>query len=170
MINFKIASHHQKKLFVRFSGLNLLNSILSIMELYVYLIAFALVMVFALALPMLSGIGTFKITRPTTEYRGSKKDSTGKGTFKFQLKKEFVEDGDNSVGVSTSSSKKGKLEVDSKTGLKRRVIGVYDEDPNNFDYDIDDLANEDKVEEEQEQAKRLQQFQGNTGKAYEELV
>lgn len=141
------------------------------MEFYVYLIAFALVIGFALVLPMLSGIGTFKIARPTADYRGDKKGSTGKEALKFQLKKEFVADGnDKCFGASTSSSKTGKLEVDSKTGLKRRVIGVYDDDPNNFDYDIDELANEDKVEEEQEQARRLQQFQGNTGKAYEELV
>ncbi|QLQ77985.1 hypothetical protein HG537_0A02320 [Torulaspora globosa] len=135
------------------------------MEIYIYLIVFAVVLVFVVLLPMVSGIGSFSIDKPVKKSIGK---SQRKEPFKFKLSKEDNEP-ENVSGFS-SARKTGKLEVDPRTGLKRRVIGKFDEDPNNYDYDLDELLNEDRVEEEKAQVRRLQKFQGNTEKAYEELV
>lgn len=138
------------------------------MEIYVYLIVFAVVLLFVVLLPMVSGIGSFSIDKPVKKSIGSTKKSKRKEPFKFKLRKD---DGEPESASGFSSARKtGKLEVDPRTGLKKRVIGKFDEDPNNYDYDLDELLYEDKVEEEKAQVRRLQKFQGSTEKAYEELV
>ncbi|QLL30419.1 hypothetical protein HG536_0A02360 [Torulaspora globosa] len=138
------------------------------MEIYVYLIVFAVVLLFVVLLPMVSGIGSFSIDKPVKKSSGSTKESKMKEPFKFKLRKEDNEP--ENASAFSSARKTGKFQVDPKTGLKRRVIGKFDEDPNNYDYDLDDLLNEDRVEEEKAQVRRLQKFQGSTEKAYEELV
>lgn len=133
-----------------------------------YVIVLAAVLLFAMLLPMVSGIGSFGVDKPVAKGRAPVKGSKAKAPFKFKLSKE-VEGSDGTTGFS-SARKTGKLEVDPRTGLKRRVIGKFDEDPNNYDYDLDELVNEDRVEEERAQVKRLEKFEGSTEKAYEELV
>lgn len=138
------------------------------MDLYVFVLLFALVVLFVILLPAVSGVGSFSVNKSGRKATRAGEGNKGKKPFKFELKKE-AETETTETGFSTAH-KTGKLQVDPRTGLKRRVIGKYDEDPNNFDYDLDDLVNEDNVEEEKAQAERLKQYQGSTKKAYEELV
>lgn len=136
------------------------------MEIYVYVIVFAVVLLFVVLLPLVSGVGSFSIDKPVKRTVGPAKGPGAKEPFKFKLSKKD----EQPQGAFSSARKTGKFEVDPRTGLKRRVIGKFDEDPNNFDYDLDELVNEDRVEEERAQASRLQKFEGSTEKAYEELV
>lgn len=102
------------------------------MGLYFFSLLFIFVFAFALLLPALSGIGGFEI--------GKKNSKTSNDhRLKFKLSKE------KSLGKSTSR----EYEVDSKTGLKKRVIGNYSEDPNTYDYDLDELITADDDENEQ---------------------
>lgn len=138
------------------------------MDLYIFLVVFALVLLFVVLLPTVSGIGSFSVNKSGRKVASTASNDKGKKPFKFQLKKEV--DVDSGETGFSSAHKTGKLEVDPRTGLKRRIIGKYDEDPNNYDYDLDELVNEDRVEEEKAQVRRLQKFEGSTEKAYEELV
>ncbi|AQZ14369.1 YDL121C [Zygosaccharomyces parabailii] len=121
------------------------------MEFSSYLVVFTLVILFAVLLPTLSGIGSFKIDKNARKATSKKPHS-----LQFKLKA----DGD-SKGVS-SNSRRPEYEIDSRTGLKRRIVGKCDEDPNSYDYDVDDLINEDKQQEEKNQ--------GTHSKDYEEFV
>ncbi|CCE93605.1 Exp1p TDEL_0G02380 [Torulaspora delbrueckii] len=138
------------------------------MDLYAFLVVFALVLLFVVLLPTVSGIGSFSVNKSGRKVTSTSKKEKGKKPFKFELKKDADVER-TETGLSTAH-KTGKLEIDPRTGLKRRVIGKYDENPNNYDYDLDELVNEDRIEEEKAQAQRLKQFQGSTEKAYEELV
>lgn len=123
-------------------------------------------------LPIISGIGTFKVDKSSKGGNYSsfnKKSEKQRGSLKFELSKDSKDE--ESSGLSSSANNKaGRFDIDSKTGLKKRLIGKYDEDPNKYDYDIDELINEDQLEAELEQAQRLERFDGSKEKAYEELV
>lgn len=134
------------------------------MNFYTFLIAFVLVVIFAILLPIVSGIGTFKVEK---QQRGSTnahlKDKRG---VKFELSSKT-----ESFGTASSTNRKERnFDIDSRTGLKKRVIGKYDEDPNTYDYDVNEFINEDAEEEKRAQVERLQKFDGSKEKAYEELV
>lgn len=97
------------------------------MDLYFYFAIFIFVILFVLLLPVLSGIGGFKIGQRNSSNHNSDH------RLKFKLSKE--------QGTGRSSSR--EYEIDSKTGLKKRVIGNYNEDPNTYDYDLDEIINAD---------------------------
>ncbi|CAR25544.1 hypothetical protein ZYGR_0A01080 [Zygosaccharomyces rouxii] len=102
------------------------------MDFYFYLLFFIFVIIFALLLPTLSGVGGFKI--------GQKNSRTSNDhRLKFKLSSE------KDIGKSSSHG----FEIDSKTGLKKRVIGNYSEDPNHYDYDLDELISADDDENDQ---------------------
>lgn len=63
-----------------------------------------------------------------------------------------------------------KLEVDSKTGLKRRVIGKFSKDNNAFDYDVEELIEDDLREEKEAEEEHYAQFKGRENEVNEELV
>lgn len=142
------------------------------MDPYIFMIAFILVIAFVVMLPIISGIGTFKVDKSSKGGNYSsfnKKSEKQRGSLKFELSKDSKDE--ESSGLSSSANNKaGRFDIDSKTGLKKRLIGKYDEDPNKYDYDIDELINEDQLEAELEQAQRLERFDGSKEKAYEELV
>ena len=142
------------------------------MDPYIFMIAFLLVIAFVVMLPIISGIGTFKLDKSSKGGNYSsfnKKSEKQRGSLKFELSKDSKDE--ESSGLSSSANNKaGRFDIDSKTGLKKRLIGKYDEDPNKYDYDIDELINEDQLEAELEQAQRLERFDGSKEKAYEELV
>lgn len=147
------------------------------MDFYAYFVLLFVVILFILLLPIFSGIGSFKLDNSrgskNTKLNGAKRD-----VLKFRLKKEKESSsaGDISTGVSSSSisisKKTGKFEIDSKTGLKKRVIGNYanDEDPNTFDFDVDELINEEEEEERRKLLKRRSQFKGREYEAAESFV
>ncbi|CAL9731411.1 ER export of PMA1 protein 1 [Monosporozyma unispora] len=143
------------------------------MDFYAYFILLFVVILFVVILPLLSGIGSFKVNKSTSN-KGREQARSERLKFKLNKEKKLRDDAtDNSIGVSSSTLKKtGKFEIDSKTGLKKRVIGTYieNEDPNTFDFDVDDLINEDEEEEKREQLKRRNKFKGREYAASESFV
>lgn len=147
------------------------------MDFYVYFVLLFVVILFILLLPFLSGIGSFKLdnfrSNKNIRQNGGRRDIL---KFKLKEEKELSNADEISVGASSSaiitSKKTGKFEIDSKTGLKKRVIGKYtnDADPNTFDFDIDELINEDEEEERRELLKRRNQFKGREYEASESFV
>ncbi|KOH00249.1 Exp1p DI49_0950 [Saccharomyces eubayanus] len=149
------------------------------MHLYGYFVLLIAVVLFIALLPLFSGIGKFKLTKPSSsvkaqsptgklgkrEYLKSKLNHTN--VLKFDLNGEKDGSGDDSTGVSSDLR---KFEVDSKTGLKRRVIGQYNQDPNDFDFDINDLIVEDELDEQREEEKKLKKYNGKKNQAYEGFV
>ncbi|EJS44345.1 YDL121C [Saccharomyces arboricola H-6] len=149
------------------------------MHLYGYFVLFIVVVLFIALLPLFSGIGTFKLTKPSSSAKAQ--PTTGKlgkrdflknklnqtNVLKFNLKDGKDVSEDNSTGVSSAPR---KFEVDSKTGLKRRVIGRFNQDPNDFDFDIDELINEDNLEEQKQEEKKLKEYNGKKHEAYEAFV
>ena len=131
------------------------------MELYGYLILIVIVVGFLALLPLVSGVGTFNMNKGAN-VQGKKKE--GMVDFKLAAEKE------GRTGTASSSSRAGKFSVDSKTGLKRRVIGKYSADPSTYDFDIDDLIKEDAVQEREEQEKRYADMAGKTEEVLDELV
>ncbi|CCC67467.1 hypothetical protein NCAS_0A09090 [Naumovozyma castellii] len=138
------------------------------MELVAYFIVLFVVILFLVILPILGNVGNFKIGKPSSgkEKVKSKRQRlknaiNDPNLLKFKLKDE------DTKGASSAN----KFQLDSKTGLKRRVLGNSDnQDPNAFDYDIDELINEDRLEEEAEEAKRVGKFKGKERETYEALV
>ncbi|CAI4057431.1 hypothetical protein SKDZ_04G1220 [Saccharomyces kudriavzevii ZP591] len=149
------------------------------MHLYGYIVLLIVVIVFIALLPLFSGIGTFKFTNPSSSAPAQPKTGNlGKRRYlknklnhtnvlKFDLKDGEGTSGNDSTGVSSASK---KFEIDSKTGLKRRVIGQYNRDPNDFDFDIDELINEDELDEQREEEKKLKKYSGKKNEAYEGFV
>ncbi|CAB4257058.1 similar to Saccharomyces cerevisiae YDL121C Putative protein of unknown function [Maudiozyma barnettii] len=128
------------------------------MELYGYLIVLLIIVAFIALLPLISGVGGFNKGDGTTEGKN-------KATINFKLK----EDQDNK-GKSSTFANSHKFAVDNKTGLKRRVIGKYDNDPNSFDYDLNELIDEDANEERKIQEDRYASFKGKEEELYDELA
>ncbi|EDO16748.1 hypothetical protein Kpol_1003p54 [Vanderwaltozyma polyspora DSM 70294] len=126
-----------------------------------FVILLLIVLVFSLAMPLLSNIGTFKVTKNDNK-KITNKDNKSRN-LKFNLK-------DQTKATAFSSNRAGKLETDQKTGLKRRVIAKYDSDPNSFDFDVDELINEDLKEELEQEQKRLEQFNSKSNEEIDELV
>ncbi|CAI4037786.1 hypothetical protein SMKI_04G1190 [Saccharomyces mikatae IFO 1815] len=149
------------------------------MHLYGYFVLLIIVLVFIALLPLFSGIGTFKLAKPSSS--ASKPSTTGKYGKREYIKKKLnhtnvlkfdLKDRDDSLGDDRAhaSSASRKFEIDSKTGLKRRVIGQYNKDPNDFDFDINDLINEDELEERREEEEKLKKYDGKKNEAYEGFV
>lgn len=140
---------------------------------FVYLIVFLLVVAFVVLLPLIGGIGSYSVDKKTTRRSGDAKDSEkARSLAKYaKLKKE-----DAPVKFKVSSSQEGegfgtrKFEIDGKTGLKKRVIGKYNEDEAEFDYDVDELIAEDLREQQQEEAARYAQYLGKENETQENLV
>lgn len=118
------------------------------MEFYSYAVVFILVILFAMLLPMMSGIGSFKVSE-----NAQKSSSKRPHRLQFKLKND-----DTSSGVSSASRNK-HYEVDSRTGLKRRVLDKYNDDPNSYDYDVDDLISEDELKEGKDQASSMKDYE-----------
>ncbi|CCF56125.1 hypothetical protein KAFR_0A06900 [Kazachstania africana CBS 2517] len=125
------------------------------MDFYGILVLIFIVFIFVILLPTISGVGTFKVN--------NKKEHSN--ILKFKLEQE-----DRKQDDAATSSMKNKFEVNPRTGLKRRIIGKYNEDPNEFDFTVDDLINEDKVEEERERLQRLKKYDNDEQKANESFV
>ena len=149
------------------------------MNLYGYFLLLIIVIAFIALLPLFSGIGTFKLTKPKSS--ATAQSATGKLGKREYLKKKLdhtnvlkfdLKDTEESLGhdSASASSASRKFEIDSKTGLKRRVIGQYNKDPNDFDFDIDDLNNEDELDERREEEKKLKKYNGKKNEAYEGFV
>ncbi|CAI4059374.1 hypothetical protein SUVZ_04G1230 [Saccharomyces uvarum] len=149
------------------------------MHLYGYFVLLIAVVLFIALLPLFSGIGKFKLAKPSSsaeaqsptgklgkrEYLRSKLNHAN--VLKFDLKGGKDGSDDDSTGVSSDLR---KFEIDSKTGLKRRVIGQYNQDPNDFDFDINDLIVEDELDEKREEEKKLKKYNGKKNQAYEGFV
>lgn len=144
------------------------------MDFFKFLIVLVIVVLFILVLPWLSGIGSYSIqkaavsNKKTPDSRREKlKNKLDKSVaLNFSLK----DKNDESDGKSSHVSKRGEFDIDSKTGLKRRVLSRYDKDPNNFDFDIDELIDEDRKEEAKEEQQRIKKFGGKSSEAYEGFV
>lgn len=130
------------------------------MELYGYLIVLLVIIAFIVLLPLLSGVGNFNRNMNVSEGKHNP-------MINFKLK----EGADLTKGTSSTFAKThNKFDVDDKTGLKRRVIGKYDDDPNSFDYDINELIDEDANEQRKEQEERYAQYKGREEEAYDDLA
>lgn len=148
------------------------------MDLYGFFVILFIVIIFIVILPIVSNVGSFKVNKPSSKKNGAATGSKRQrlkdaindpNILKFRLKKGEVEEEPNAF-VSSNSGKTGVFEVDSKTGLKKRVIGKFSADPSTFDFDIDDLIDEDKKEEEQEMNRRFQKHGSKAEKVYDEFV
>lgn len=147
------------------------------MDFYAYFVLLFVVILFIVVLPSLSGVGTFKLDN-SRNVKNAKQNGSRSDVLKFKLKKEEESSNADEIsnGVSSStistSKKTGKFEIDSKTGLKKRVIGnnAKNGDPNIFDFDVDELINEDAEEEKRELTKRYSMFKGREYEAAESFV
>ncbi|SMN18777.1 similar to Saccharomyces cerevisiae YDL121C Putative protein of unknown function [Maudiozyma saulgeensis] len=128
------------------------------MELYGYLIVLLVIIAFVALLPLLSGVGGFNKGNSTVQ--GKRKT-----VINFKLK-----EGEDNKGKSSTFANTHKFDTDNKTGLKRRVIGKYDNDPNSFDYDINELIDEDANEEKRKQEERLAGLKGKEEELYADLA
>lgn len=143
------------------------------MELFAYFILIIIIVLFIVVLPLLSGVGSFKIDKSIAKRQERSKRDPNVLKFKLKEQKDKSNSDNDSIGISSSTFKKtGKFEIDSKTGLKKRVIGKYvqDDDPNTFDFDVDELINEDEEEEKRELQQRRSKFQGREYEANEDFV
>ena len=130
------------------------------MELYGYIIVLIVIIAFIVLLPLISGVGNFNRNKNVSEGKRN-------AVINFKLK----EGADSSKGSSSTFAKThNKFDIDDKTGLKRRIIGKYDDDPNSFDYDINELIDEDANEEKKEQEERYAQYKGREEEAYDDLA
>ncbi|CCE63922.1 hypothetical protein TPHA_0G00860 [Tetrapisispora phaffii CBS 4417] len=133
------------------------------MNFLVFLVLLSIIVIVSVALPMLSSVGNFQVSKKENVKSGKKKKA-----FDFSLKSNSK----NEESKCLSSNLAMNLRVDSKTGLKRRVIGEYDreKDPNEFDFDIDELIEEERGEEIENERKRVEQFHAQGQDSYETLV
>ncbi|KAL3228929.1 hypothetical protein RNJ44_02016 [Nakaseomyces bracarensis] len=139
------------------------------MDFFAFLVVIFLVIMFIMILPLLSGVGSFGLQKSkndkkeTSSRREKLKQQLDKANvLKFSLKKEDDDE--------THSVRPSHFDIDSKTGLKKRVIGKYDHDPNSFDFDISDLIEEDQRQQESELKKRTKNLAGKNSKDYQEFV
>lgn len=132
------------------------------MNFLLFLVIILVAVLYSIGLPLVSNIGSFKI-----EQRKETQSDSGKPK-KKRLKFNLKEKSKNDMG--TSSNRSNTFETDPKTGLKRRVIGKFVSDINEFDFDIDELINEDIKEEEINEKKRFEEYKGKEQEKYEELV
>lgn len=116
-------------------------------------------------LPLLSGVGSFglqkshKNKKEAFSKREKLKQQLDKANvLKFSLKKEDTEDTPD------------QFAIDSRTGLKKKIIGRYDHDPNSFDYDINELLEEDERERQTEVRQRTKKLAGKNHKGHQEFV
>ncbi|CCH59435.1 hypothetical protein TBLA_0B06090 [Henningerozyma blattae CBS 6284] len=132
------------------------------MNFLAFFVIISIAILFIIILPLVSGVGNLTISRTPKNVLSNDKN---KRPVKFKIKtsKEESEESTES-GTSGSYSSSTKFKVDSKTGLKNRVLGEFDKnginDPNVYDFDIDDLINEDKEEEEQLMKRNLNKYKG----------
>lgn len=153
------------------------------MNLSAFLVIILIVILFIVCLPIISGVGNFKLGKDRNNVRAQQNEITSKRQkFKNALKKADVlqfelknnsDDNDGNDTYGKTSSTNNKFEVDSKTGLKRRVIGEFQKsnnDPNEFDFDLNKLIEEDEEEERQEIQNRMNKYKGKEQETYEGLV
>lgn len=127
--------------------------------LFNFAIIILIVVSIALILPLVSGVGNFSVNKnDTLKFKLNEKEKARKGK------------NGNSNGVTTSRSQ--KYDIDSKHGLKKRVVGDIRKmnDPNAYDFDIDELINEDEVEKNNELSQRLSKFNGDKNAANNQFV
>ena len=131
-------------------------------SLAVFFVVLFVVVLFMLILPVLSGIGSFKVERTPRNVRSGDKatQSRSKGDIlKFKLRKEGL-DKDERNGEPAGSFRSGGSSAgfgDREGSLKRRVPLSENQDPNVFDFDVDELIEEDREEylrKEMEDVKR----------------
>ena len=132
------------------------------------------VITFILVLPLVSGAFAYKVRKPVARPARSSDQANLTKRQKLKEKLDFSKDQSPvSIRLSTdahTSSRKKDFEIDSKTGLKKRTIGKYSNDPNEFDYDLAELIEEDQQEEQREQELRYKQFSGREQQESEALV
>lgn len=114
-----------------------------------FLVIFGVFMILLVALPMINGIATIKV--------GSKNNKPKPTSKRERLKQKMYKE-DFPVNVKLSGRSDDKFGPANKFGLKQRVVGkaadAMNKDPNVFDFDIDELINEDRAEEQRLQQKK----------------
>lgn len=146
------------------------------MNLFAFFLLFLVAMIFVAALPLISGIATYKYEKTSAKGLAKNKRNEDSNQSKREKLKERINITKDSNPMKLhlkedgSSSSTDKFEIDGKTGLKRRVIGKYSNDPNDFDYDVDELIAEEEIENQREEDQRYERFAGKESEAREELV
>ncbi|KAH3901242.1 uncharacterized protein SCODWIG_02838 [Saccharomycodes ludwigii] len=164
------------------------------MNIFVFLIVFLIILFIVLVLPTLSGLGSFHIDKNAlNDIKNRKSHRTGslneksnefgqeqetinnKSIFrskplKFKIKQEEPPQNQEQSCNGNSNSFDNRYTANSRTGLKNRVTAKYNSDPNAFDFEVDDLINEDRDLEKIEQEKRFAQIKGKENEILEELA
>ena len=115
------------------------------MNFIIFLIAVFFLVLFGLALPYFSNLGTYNIK---TTYSNNKKNKDFDNKQRESHKRKKL---NFSLNVDSEETLQKKYIVDGKTGLKKRVVGDFNQDPNQFDYDVDELIREDEEEEQRQE-------------------
>ncbi|KAL6948759.1 hypothetical protein ACO0QE_001232 [Hanseniaspora vineae] len=116
------------------------------MNFIIFLIAVVFLVLFGLALPYFSNVGTYNIKTTYSNSNSNKnKDFNSKGKVHQSKKLNF------NLNVDSEEKLQKKYDIDGKTGLKKRVVGDFNQDPNQFDYDVDELIREDEDEEQRQE-------------------
>lgn len=142
------------------------------MELYAYIVLFILVILFVGILPLLSGLASYKYEFRSNIRFNSKNNEVKSKTRKFKEIMSFTKEDTpikfklKSMGYNNSN----KFNREGKTGLKRRVIGKFNDKLTDFDYDVDGLIKEELDQELEEERLKYLQFKGREQTINEELV
>lgn len=115
------------------------------MNFIIFLIAVFFLVLFGLALPYFSNLGTYNIK---TTYSNNKKNKDFDNKQRESHKRKKL---NFNLNVDSEETLQKKYIVDGKTGLKKRVVGDFNQDPNLFDYDVDELIREDEEEEQRQE-------------------
>ncbi|KAL6944505.1 hypothetical protein ACO0RG_001242 [Hanseniaspora osmophila] len=127
------------------------------MNFIIFLIAVFFLVLFGLALPYFSNLGTYNIK---TTYSNNKKNKDFDNKQRESHKRKKL---NFSLNVDSEETLQKKYIVDGKTGLKKRVVGDFNQDPNQFDYDVDELIREDEEEEQRQENLKYRRNKGTNG-------
>ncbi|OEJ88306.1 hypothetical protein AWRI3579_g876 [Hanseniaspora osmophila] len=127
------------------------------MNFIIFLIAVFFLVLFGLALPYFSNLGTYNIK---TTYSNNKKNKDFDNKQRESHKRKKL---NFSLNVDSEETLQKKYIVDGKTGLKKRVVGDFNQDPNQFDYDVDELIREDEEEEQRQENLKYRRNKSTNG-------
>ncbi|AGO10747.1 AaceriAGR388Wp [[Ashbya] aceris (nom. inval.)] len=109
------------------------------------------VLIVVVLLPVVSGVLSYRVRRPTTGGNRSR-DRAGDS---------------RAVDVALNATTGRDVAAHNRDGLQRRVLGHYSEDPSVFDYDVDELIAEELAQERRDEEL---QFAEQAGKDHGKLV
>ncbi|AET38834.1 Exp1p Ecym_3346 [Eremothecium cymbalariae DBVPG len=128
----------------------------------IYFIVLFVVLGVVLFLPTVSAVFSYQLNKTDGAVGGRNRRNDTKDN---SYLKNLVQ-----VRLNTSAYISENSTLVGHTGLKRRVIGKYNNDPSLYDYNIEELIAEDLEEETQAEQRHFTKYKGKEQERNEELV